>query len=223
VTGARASGLSPRHALERFVTQSTRRRLLCLVVLAAVTLPPEWLLYRTVASSRVPLEQAWVNSLTSQERVESAQRIAEYPVAYRRALITTLPAADAAQVWVRTVDAFVARHGKLSAHQTDLLQQTRALATRTSIGPRTDIQPIADELRRELGESAYREIFFTAGPTTDRSAVRTPPLPLKIRIQAMLRDKFIVSASAPSCNCETRYPNDCGGAYPTCCQRRAKI
>lgn len=203
------------------MSRSARRTLFGFLVVAALTVPPEWLLVTALANSHRSLPEAWVASMTASERRDAAGHIDEYPVAYRRALITALPRETRRRVWVRTADNYVAAHPSMNAEQRALVARVSTLAQTAqfnSVVAKQELRQVAQQVLAELGEHAYRELFYNAGPVSNLADEEAPALPLRLRFESYVRHAFVVSAEAPNCNCNARYPDDCGGNLSTCSQ-----
>lgn len=187
------------------------------LVLAALTLPPEFLALEVLADSPRPLASVWVSRMDATALKAAAGTISEYPVEYRRALLAALAPEDKAQVWRRVASNYIGAHPTLAASSVELLREVEALAVTSSFVNQTEkaksrLTTVANSVRSSLGEDAYRELFLAAGPVTVLSAEKSAALPVRIRLAGLLRSYVLKAATNPNCNCY-QYGADCGGPY----------
>lgn len=187
------------------MTSTTRRRLSCCLVLAALTLPIELILL-PVAWNPDPTAAAtdWVDGLAAAELRSAATDIDRYPAHYRRAMMTALTPAERADVWQRQFDRFEAARPDLTAEQVTLVRNARALVTADVFEP-----PLRPELRERidatfkqaidaLGQDAATELFVTLGP---KQLTQASALPLRQRLADQVRTWRVANARRVDCNC----------------------
>ncbi len=173
--------------------------LLSLIAVPFALVSSDLVLHRTAQDAA----RSWAVSLSDREKVEASRHVADYPRAYRKALLTELPPAARAQVWRGFLSRYLREHESLRPHEVDAVKEALELMTpelfidRPS-GPRADaIRSAADAVRRELGDSAARELLADLGPA---HLVSSPALSLRTRVGDALRNQFVLEA-AESCQC----------------------
>ena len=174
---------------------------------------------------------AWAKSLSATERPTyvEAERLAELPPVYRKALFSTLSTPDQqVEFWRSVFTAYHRQHALSLAQESALENAEIVIAAAFHAGPshhadheRAVIQ-VRDRVGEMLGLKAERELFSTAGP--DR---RENGLPIFERgmlhalawshtnIVARAASRVAPALFAASCNCNADNPSDCH--YETHC------
>lgn len=197
------------------MSRTTRRRLIVAGVAVMLALPTETILLKALTNpTPKQAAQSYVSSLTPGQLSAAASSIDAYPVAYRRAIMTALPAAVRAAVWQNHIAAYLAANPSLDPNAASALQSAVALITPDLLSraptdaERAEIHAIAGEVSASLGKDVALNLLYNLGPAdgTFASAV-----PVTDRIANFLRRTFVANAdSGGSCECNTGW--GCGMA-----------
>ena len=187
------------------MTPTTRRRLFVLLVIALLALPVEAVLLpvaRTPEPAAAALE--WVDRLDTADLGTAAANIQQYPVRYRRAIMTALTPTDRAGVWQQHFQAYLSRNPQLSPEGTAVIERAAKLVTSETfqLPVRPELQDQIDAMFADaieaLGEDAARELFVDLGPKEVRFV---NALPLRQRMADSVRSWRVASARFTDCNC----------------------
>lgn len=103
-----------------------------------------------------------------------------YPMAYRRAIFSALPASAKSELWTEHLTRYQAAH-HLSPEQSAAIREGLRLARpalfehRDSPGARRSLDALRDSARAAFGPHAARAVFATLGPSEPRSPAGAVP------------------------------------------------
>jgi len=187
------------------MTPATRRRLTVCLVVAALTLPIELVLF-PVAWNPDPDAAAaeWVQTLAPADLQAATAEIERYPARYRRVMMSSLTPSERADAWRAQFDRYVDSHDGLSAEARAVIEDAKSLLTPALFTP-----PLGQDLRDRidgtfnralevLGNEAAKELFVNLGPADPGS---DNALPLRQRMADSVRSWRVASARRTDCNC----------------------
>ena len=187
------------------MTPTTRRRLFVVLVIGLLALPVEAVLLpvaRTPEPAAAALE--WTGRLDAEGLASAAANIQQYPVRYRRAIMTTLTPADRGDIWQRHFQAYASRNPELSAEARAVIDRAAALVTNEAfqlpLGPELEdkIDALFTDAIEYLGDDVARELFVDLGP---RDVRQVNALPLRQRLADSVRSWRVASARFTDCTC----------------------
>jgi hypothetical protein len=170
-----------------------------------LTLPAESILLKAISTpTQAQAAQQYAQALSPDQLSTAAASIQGYPVAYRRAIMTALPAQLRAATWQNHIEAYLAANPNIDPAATQALEAAIALLTpdllsrAATAAERTEIHAIAGQVTTSLGKDTALNLLYNLGPA-DGTFVSTEPLTNKIA--AFLSRTFAVRADASDCNC----------------------
>jgi hypothetical protein len=187
------------------MNSTNRRRLILLALVAAIVLPVEFLALSNLSHQDRLLEDIWADQLAQADRQAAAMNLQHFPPSYRGALLRRLSAEDQASAWRQAAVAYTEQHHELTAVQRGILEQWSAALTASEFAPDASVSPtrrrLALAIQTELGDDAYRYLVRDAGPIDRTPAYLVSALPLRVRLDALMRSYFLVIADDVPCDC----------------------
>lgn len=187
------------------MTPTTRRRLFVVLVIGLLALPVEAVLLpvaRTPEPAAAALE--WVDGLDAPGLASAAASIQQYPVPYRRAIMTALDPVGRADVWQRHFQAYASRHPELSPEAAAVIDRSVTLVggdrftVPVSPALQDEITALFNDAIEHLGADAARELFVDLGP---RELGQANALPMRQQLADRVRSWRVASARFTDCNC----------------------
>jgi hypothetical protein len=192
----------------------TRRWLITLTVFAAIVLPAEAIVVTTMRDGHRSVEDIWSRRLDDVSRTAAVKRLGDYPVTYRHALLRSLGDTERRYAWQMVARSFMADQRQLSERHREILD--RVIAAQAIGDPENLVLlDTAETVRRELGEAAYRYLFFNAGSPDRGPAYGYSALPIRTRLEAFMRGQ-VLKADPYNCDCRMGLSLDCTGQGETC-------
>jgi hypothetical protein len=197
--------------MKAMLSKSRRILVMTLAVIGITTIPAELFAIHAILGEGSSPVSAWVTSLSPEARSEALTSVETLPLEFRRALLKELSPAERSDVWRQAIDRFTTRVD-LDNSQQALLRQVWDLASPDTFSGKSEklavVQALSRQVKEQIGEEAYRELFSTAGPTKN---VVQPQLPLIASLRTWVRNVAIVNADFTSCNCYHQNAVDCTG------------
>lgn len=193
----------------------TRRRLIVAAVALLLALPTETVLLKALTTpTQKQAAQQYVASLTPGQVAAAGSAIESYPVAYRRAIMTALPAQARAQVWQNHIAAYLSANPNMDPTAAAALQEAIDLISpdlfsrAPTAAERAEVHAIADQVSASLGKDVAINLLYNIGPADGTFASAEP---LTDRIANFLRRTLVVNAlGGGDCECNTGW--GCDGA-----------
>jgi hypothetical protein len=178
-----------------------------------LTLPAESILLKAISTpTQAQAAQQYAQALSGTQLATAAAAIQGYPVAYRRAIMTALPASLRAATWQNHIEAYLAANPNIDPAATQALEAAVALLTpdllsrAATAAERAEIHAIAGQVTASLGQDTALNLLYNLGPA-DGTFVSAEPLTNKLA--AFLSRTFAVRADSSNCDCNTGW--GCGG------------
>jgi hypothetical protein len=199
------------------MTSQTRRRVLVCLVMVALTLPAESILLKALETpSPQAAAQQWVASMAPADLASVAGNIQSFPFAYRREIMAGLGPVLRSQVWRAHIGAYIQAHPELDSNTTALLQAASDLASpqnlvRPTDDARAQIDIVGNQIKALLGKDTAEYLLYRLGPNdgTFVSAV-----PISQRLANIVRGMFVASAESNDCECNIEF--GCSGFMSYC-------
>jgi hypothetical protein len=180
-----------------------------------LTLPTETILVKALTTpTQKQAAQQYAAALTPDQLTTAGSAIATYPVAYRRAIMTALPAAARAAVWQNHIAAYLASNPGLDSATQNALQSAIVLLTPDLLSraatdaERAEIHAIAGEVTASLGKDTALNLLYNLGPADGTFASAEP---ISDKLANLLRRTFVVHADGGGdCDCNTGWGCDSG-------------
>lgn len=195
------------------MTTRTRRRLLLCAVVAALTLPAEFVLIKAVTTDAQSASAEWAQSLPEESLAAVARDIQRYPFAYRKEIMARLSPAERAQVWVDHITAYRDARPELSSEQVDALNAAIAAAQDSMLASdetravvRANTQLVAERVKELFGAEVADYLLYRLGNKTTLMLANAAPWHLKLA--DYVRDTFVVRAEMGDCNCNAEFGCD---------------
>lgn len=189
------------------MTIHTKRRVIVGAMALLLTLPAETILLKAISTpTQAQAAQAYAQSLSPAQLSTAAASIESYPVAYRRAIMTALPAPLQASTWQNHLEMYLSANPNLDAPTVQALQAAIALISpglfsrAPTAAERTEIHAIAGQVTTSLGQATALNLLYNLGPA-DGTFVSAEPLTNKMA--AFLSRTFILRADSGNCNCNS--------------------
>lgn len=206
------------------MTSRTRRRLFLCAVIAALTLPAEFILLKAVTVSSATASEQWVGSLQESNLQAAADNIQLYPLQYRKDIMKRLSPEQRRDVWVNHIVSYRDARPELSAEQVDALNAAIAAAEATFANPGDDTRAatrvVAERVQELFGPDVAEYLMYRLGSRT--TLMLASALPWHQKLADAVRDRFVVAAAdAGDCWCNASFGCDllaltwCDGAV-TC-------
>jgi hypothetical protein len=178
---------------------------------AALTVPAEFILVRAVATDAQSAARNWVAELGPESLDLAAGEIQNYPYAYRREILSRLPANQRADVWVNHIAAYRDSRPELTSEQVDALNAAIEAAKATFAAP----GPVTRAATKVVGDRV-KELFDadTADYLMHRLGNRNilmlaSAAPWHMRLSDYVRERFVVQADgAGDCWCNADFGCD---------------
>ncbi len=124
--------------------------------------------------------QAWIEANRG-NLPQTYDALADYPMAYRRAIYLELPPEGKSRFWLEHMRRYRAAHPHLSPGQVKALAQGQAIAARPSTfegdyGSDPRLEKMRDDAVREFGMAEAVAIFVTLGPSDTVAPGQTEPM-----------------------------------------------
>ncbi|GMV20473.1 MAG: bacteriocin fulvocin C-related protein [Vicinamibacterales bacterium] len=187
----------------------TRRRLIFCVVVAALTLPADFILIKAMTTGEVQSASSWAQALSDRQVDLAARQIQDYPFAYRKEILRRLPSNEArAQVWIDHITSYRDSHPELSSEQVDALNAAIEVTRLTFAAmdgdgrenARAATRIVAERVTELFGPDVADYLMHRLGNRQTLMLVNAAPLHL--RLTDWVRAKFVVQAeSAGDCWC----------------------
>ncbi len=189
----------------------TRRRLILCVVIAALTLPLDFILVRAATTDAQTLASQWADSLTEPELAAAADMVDLYPLEYRREIMANLNVDQRAKAWVRHLERYRDARPELSTEQVDAINAAIAITPVALTSPtaenREATRVIAERIIEVLGADVADYLLHRLGARETRVLVNAAPW--HHRLTNFARQAFVVSAmDGDGCNCNVDYGCD---------------
>jgi hypothetical protein len=200
------------------MTSRVRRRLFICSLAVAFTLPAESIFLKAVATPDAQqATQQWVASLSPDQLSSYGTVIQTLPFAYRRAVMTALPADQRAQIWRSHIGNYITGHPELDSTAVALLNTASSLATAANLSNPTDssraqIDAVGNQIKALLGRDTAEYLLYRLGPNdgTFASAV-----PVSERLANFVRSHFVAFAD-PDEDCFCNLDWGCVGMFSYC-------
>lgn len=193
------------------MSTQTRGRLILCVVVAALSLPLDFILVRAVTTDAQSLAAQWADSLSEPQLDAAAEMVDAYPLEYRREIMANLRVDKRARAWVRHIERYRDARPELSTEQVDALNAAIALTPIALAAPtaenREATRVVAERVTEVLGAEVADYLLHRLGARQTRVLVNAAPW--HHRLTNFVRAKFVVSArDGGDCNCNTDYGCD---------------
>jgi hypothetical protein len=206
------------------VTTRTRRRLFLCAVIAALSLPAEFILLKAVTVSPTAASEQWVGSLLQTNLLRAADEIQNYPLQYRKDIMKRLTPGQRKDVWVNHIATYRDARPELSAEQVDALNAAIGAAAATFTNPGDDTRAatrvVAERVQELFGADVAEYLMYRLG--NKNTLILASALPWHQKLADTVRDRFVVQADgAGDCWCNDAFGCDllaltwCDGAV-TC-------
>lgn len=196
------------------MTNRTRRRLVLCAVVAALTLPAEFVLIKAVTTDAQSASQQWAESLPEQSLATVARDIQQYPFNYRKEIMARLAPPQRAQVWADHIAAYRDARPELSSEQVDALNDAIAAAqdlmmasNQSRATARANTHLVAERVKELFGVEAADYLLYRLGNTTTLMLANAAPWHLKLA--DFVRERFVVQAREEGgCSCSLDFGCD---------------
>lgn len=193
------------------MTTRTRRRLFLCAVIAALTLPAEFVLLKAVTVDSATASAQWVGSLAESELLAAADEIQNYPLQYRKEIMKRLPPKKRKDVWVDHIATYRDARPELSAEQVDGLNAAIAAAEATFADPGDDTRAatriVAERVQDLFGADVTEYLMYRLGNKT--TLMLASALPWHQKLADSVRERFVVQADeAGDCWCNAGFGCD---------------
>ncbi len=196
------------------MTTRTRRRLLLCAVVAALTLPAEFVLIKAVTTDAQSASAEWAQRLPETSLAAVSRDIQRYPFSYRKEIMARLSPPDRARVWTDHIASYRDARPELSAEQVDALnaaitaaQDSMLASDDTRAAARAHTQLVAERVKELFGAEVADYLLYRLGNKTTLMLVNAAPWHLKLA--DYVRERFVVQADAAGdCSCNLEFGCD---------------
>ncbi len=200
------------------MTTKTRRRLIMCAAVVALTLPAESILLQAVATpDPAQAVNLWAGSLSGAGLDAAADRVQDFPFAYRKAIMGRLSAARRSAVWQHHIQMYIDHNPQLDPATVTALQAAKDAASSDAFdspttATRARVAAAAQQLQTLIGREDTEFLLFRLGP---RDGTFASIEPISQKLANYVRQAFVALARADDCECNTDF--GCGG-YTTHCE-----
>lgn len=195
------------------MTTRTRRRLVLCAVIAAITLPAEFVLLKAVQTDARTASAAWVDRLPETSLAAAARDIQRYPFQYRKEIMGRLSPEARARVWIDHIAAYRDARPELSTEQVDALTAAMAVAEAAMLSSgeeqaaaRAETRVIAERVVDLFGVEVADYLLYRLGNKTTMMLVNA--VPWHVKLSDYVRERFVVQARFGDCNCNDDFGCD---------------
>ena len=200
------------------IQRRVSRSLVTIALTIALTLPVEIVLLEALATPESDVAvYEWVADLSIEELDQVADRVAFYPVAYRKEIMRALKPDRRSDVWRDHIRTYVAERPWLSSDVIPVLEAAIALATPQALSSpseadRAQIRLVAEQVEALLGREEAEYLLYRLGPRDEYQTASAEPL--RMRLANFVRGLMVAEARIAECSCNLEW--GCDG-YSTHC------